>query len=742
MRKFMWFTLGFGAACGVGTYTAPGWWALAAALAALLACGLLLFLARRAKGFRVGLCVCLGLSLGFSWFWTYDALFLSPARQADGETREIALTVRDYPRESAYGYSVDGVISLSGRRYKVRLYASGIQPEPGDTVHVSAQLRLTADGGSQQPTYHRSNGIFLLAYARGEAQVVPGQAGLAEWPANVRWTLNRRISDLFPADTAAFAQALLLGERSGLTYREENAMSLSGISHVVAVSGMHLVILFALVYALTFRHRVISAVIGIPVLFLFSAVAGFTPSVTRSAVMLTLALIAGLVRREYDPPTALAFAALCLLTANPLTAASASFQLSVAAVAGILCFSGRLYRWLTRRVKKGKGWMQRCQRAAANSVAVTLSATAFTAPIVACTFGVMSLVSPVTNLLTLWAVSLAFYGEIAACVLSYLWMPLGRIVAWVVAWLIRYILAVSNFLGELPFAAVFPAESPYLAAWVWFAVLMLGMFALCRFRGKKVFGLGLGAALLLSVALGLAEPLGNRFLVRVLDVGQGQCVVLQAGGKTYVVDCGGDGEDAGEKAARHLQSWGVFHIDGLILTHFDQDHVSGAAHLLDRIPVDRLYLPPSGDEACQTLAAQGGSRTVLVEEDLQLTWDDAVLHIFAPLQQRNGNDSGVSVLFTAGEYDTLITGDMSRQTERLLLETHSLPDIELLVAGHHGAETSTGLPLLRVTRPEVVAISVGDNAYGHPAEQTLARIAGEGCRILRTDQSGTLIFRG
>ena len=142
------------------------------------------------------------------------------------------------------------------------------------------------------------------------------------------------------------------------------------------------------------------------------------------------------------------------------------------------------------------------------------------------------------------------------------------------------------------------------------------------------------------------------------------------------------------------------------------------------------------------MAAQGGSRRVLVEEDLQLTWDDAVLHIFAPLQQRNGNDSGVSVLFTAGEYDTLITGDMSRQTERLLLETHSLPDIELLVAGHHGAETSTGLPLLRVTRPEVVAISVGDNAYGHPAEQTLARIAGEGCRILRTDQSGTLIFRG
>ena len=106
------------------------------------------------------------------------------------------------------------------------------------------------------------------------------------------------------------------------------------MSHIVAVSGMHLSILFALVYALTLRQRVLSALLGIPVAFFFAAVAGFTPSVTRAAVMLSLSLLARLCRREYDPPSALAFAVLVLLLGNPLTAASASFQLSVGAVAG------------------------------------------------------------------------------------------------------------------------------------------------------------------------------------------------------------------------------------------------------------------------------------------------------------------------------------------------------------------------------------------------------------------------
>lgn len=738
MRRLVWFTLGFGAACGVGAYLAPGLWGLGAGVGFGLTCLALLFLSKKRRNLAPIAAVCLGLALGFSWFWVYDGILLRPAREADGATREIVLTASDYPVHGTYGTYVDGTVVLSGRRYQVRLYLNGgVVPEPGDRVRVTARLRLTTDGGEQEPTFHRSNGIFLLAYSQSDSVVERGSQSLDTLPSRLRRAVGQKLTELFPEDTAGFARAILLGDRSGLSYEVRNEMSLAGISHVVAVSGMHLSIFFALIYLLTFRQRVLSAVLGIPALFLFAAVAGFTPSVTRAALMLSVSLLARLLRKEYDPPSALAFAALCLLVWNPVTAASVGFQLSVGAVAGILCFSGRMQKWLTRRLGKKR----RMLRALAASLSVTLGATAFTLPISACTFGVISLVSPVTNLLTLWAVSLVFYGVIAACALGFVWPVGGRAIGWLVSWLIRYILKAAEVLAKAP--AAFPDENPYAAAWVWFAVALLAVFLLGKCRGKLVFALSLCLTLALSMVLGILEPVGESFRVTVLDVGQGQCILLQASGKTYVVDCGGtEGAGAGEKAARHLMSFGTNTIDGLILTHYDKDHVSGVQQLLSRMEVRAVYVPrwEAADE--EGLLTGVEDRVQYVEEDLTLSWEGAELHMFAPLSQTVSNESGLSVLFTTGECDTLITGDMGQRLERRLLETHTLPDLEILVAGHHGSESSTGYPLLRTLRPEVAAISVGRNSYGHPAAETLARLMGEGVSIARTDWQGTLIFRG
>ena len=115
----------------------------------------------------------------------------------------------------------------------------------------------------------------------------------------------------------------------------------------------------------------------------------------------------------------------------------------------------------------------------------------------------------------------------------------------------------------------------------------------------------------------------------VLDVGQGQCILLQTKESTYVVDCGGPaGEGAGEKAARHLLTQGRTRVDGLILTHFDEDHVSGARQLLERLSVERVYMPNAPeDETCTDLAEAAGEGAYFVEEDLHLTMGEAELWI-------------------------------------------------------------------------------------------------------------------
>ena len=118
------------------------------------------------------------------------------------------------------------------------------------------------------------------------------------------------------------------------------------------------------------------------------------------------------------------------------------------------------------------------------------------------------------------------------------------------------------------------------------------------------------------------------------------------------------------------------------------------------------------------------------------------MQIFAPQSNANSNDGSVSVLFTVGTQDTLITGDMGASAEENLLNTHNLPDIELLLAGHHGSKHSTTEAILSALRPEILVISVGKNSYGHPAQEVLQRAADAGCLVLRTDEVGTVVFTG
>ena len=743
MRKLMWFTMGFGVSCALGAWLAPGLWSLVLGAVFLLLYGTLSVLRHRHMALAVGALAALGMAVGILWFCVYDGILLQPARLVDGATRTVELQVRDYPTPTDYGVSVDGRITLEGRNYKCRLYLTEPEelPEPGDRLTVSARLRLTTDGGIHEPTWHRTNGIFLLAYAREDAAITKGEPGLSCLPARIRRSIRTLIHELFPEDTRGFALALLLGDKSQLSYTQRNQLALAGMSHIVAVSGMHLTMAFGLLQILLLRRRIPTCLLGIPAVVLLAAVAGFTPSVNRSAIMVCLSLLAQLLYRDYDPPLALSFGALVLMAVNPLVAASVGFLLSVGAVAGIFCFTGPLSHWLQEKLPKGK--LAKPMGHLSRSVATTMGATVFTAPVGAAAFGTVSLVSPLTNLLSLWAVELVFCGEILACVLGLFAPAVGKGVAWLISWFIRYVLAVGSFFGELPLSVLYTSCNPYGVAWAIFALVLLGLFLLGRYQGKRLFVAGISLGLVLSMLLPALESLREDIRVTVLDVGQGQSVVLQSENRVFLVDCGGDqGEGAGETAARYLLTHGITQLDGLILTHFDDDHISGVIHLTTRIPVTAVYYPNQEEGMACLQALDEITHKVCVTQDIKLTWNQTELYIFAPMSGGSSNESGLSVLFSREKYDTLITGDMGLVQERQLVKYHSLPDVELLVAGHHGSKYSTGEILLDAVTPEVLAISVGDNSYGHPAQAVLDRAMERGIYVRRTDLEGTLIFRG
>ena len=690
--------------------------------------------------------VLFGIGLGFSWFQLYSQFYLSGAVKLDGKTRQITAQCSDYGFPTAYGTAVDGVVWLEGKPYRTRLYFEGnVEFAPGDYVRGEFRFQVTTPGGEIDSASHQSKGIFLLGYQQSDASRAPAEE--TPWyyyHAKLRQQIISLIDGCFSQDTAGFAKALLLGERSGLDYETTTALKMAGIMHIVAVSGLHVSILFGLIRNLSLRRRIPTALIGIPLLILFAAVSGFSPSVNRACIMQILMILATLAEREYDGPTELAFAGLVMLVCNPLVIVSNSFQLSVACVAGIFLFQGRIYSWLLEKMGfVEKRWFKRAGNGLSSSVSVTLGATSFSAPLAAYYFGSVSLVGILTNLLTLWAVSVSFYGIMAVCALASFWPAGGIMLAKAVALLIRYVLATAKLLAEFPLAAVY-TRSVYGIFWLVFVYVLLAVFLLSKKRRAGTLICCGVLGLCLALAASWLEPMTDQCRMTVLNVGQGQSIILQSKGKTYLVDCGGsDDEKAADLAAETLMSQGIFRLDGLIVTHYDRDHAGGVPYLLSRIPTDSLFLPDVLDEegVGTMLAGKTVGSVIYVRENLCLSYGSTELTIFGPVASNSDNESSLAVLFQAAECDILITGDRTDFGERMLMRDFELPRLEILVAGHHGSGSSTGVELLEATRPAIVAISVGDNYYGHPAEELLERLAAYGCLVYRTDYDGNLIFR-
>ena len=744
MRKLVWLTLGFGIASALCAYlwlTKNLW---IGAIMLLAAAPVMLLLKRRIKWLRCAAAVFLGAAAGFLWFQLYASAYLAPVIQLDGNTIMMDIICSDYSYSTGYGSAVDGFMVLEEKPVRVKAYLDGdILAEPGDLLQGTFKFRVTTPGGADEVTAHRGKGIFLLAYQKEEVQLQkPEQAPRWTFPARLRRELLNMLDLHFPADTAGFAKALLLGDRTGISYQTNTAFKLSGISHVIAVSGLHVTILFTLINTLCLKRRWLVAFLGIPVLLLFAAAAGFSPSITRACIMQSLMIAAAVLDREYDGPTELAFSCLVMMAVNPLVITSVSFQLSVGCMIGIFMFSRPIGDCLTEKCLKKDAHFPKAGRWIIGSVSVTLSSMILTIPLAAYYFGTVSLMGILTNLLTLWIISFIFYGILLVCLLHVCVPAAAAIAAWIVAWPIRYVLAVSKALAAFPLSAVYTA-SGCIVAWIAVCYALLLAF-LIRKKKRPIFLLCcVTSSLCMALAASWLLPASDGACLTVLDAGQGQCILFQSEGKTFIVDCGGsNGEKIADTAAELLLSQGVFHLDGLILTHFDGDHSSGAEYLLSRIPTESLIVPDCRDakEALLRLSPLV-SRTVEVEDCLIFAFGGTEISVFGPIVKDSGNESSLAILFHRENCDILITGDRSALGERLLLKTAKIPDVDILIAGHHGSKHSNCQELLDAVKPETVVISVGENNYGHPAKETLDRFAAIGAAVYRTDLQGTITIR-
>ncbi|MCL2587779.1 MAG: DNA internalization-related competence protein ComEC/Rec2 [Oscillospiraceae bacterium] len=706
----------------------------------------------------VALLLAAGFLLGSVWCIGHDFRFVRPAAELDRVRGEITMYVTRLPNETPDFVDVRGrLIQEDGANIPMtlRLDEIGAPIEPGDTITVNAILyRADRSGGDQRVWRNHADGIFLRAFASGGYEIIDSGSRFWYFPQYISRAVIERVEQVFPDDTVGFLKAVLTGDRSSMDPTVQEDLRRSGIAHLVAVSGMHVVLLTSLLVILLGKSRRTTAIV-IPVIFVFAIMTGAAPSTLRAAMMQTMILTAPLFYRETDKMTSLSAALLVVLLLNPLVIASVNLQLSFLAIVGMFGLTPRVQSYLDGIVEAETPQGKWAKKFVNTSVATTLGATAFTTPIIIFHIGNIPLYAPLADLLTVWAATFIFSMGVIVAAVGFVFVPLAQIIAWPTILLVRYLQWVASGISQFPMAVLW-THSGYIQVWVAATAVIVGVYVF--YRGPKpraVLPVSLSAGLLLfCVFLGGLENQSTGLTVTVLDVGQGQAVVLTTSEMTAMVDLGsgrGAGGRAGSVAAEYLFSRNIYSLDILVVTHFHQDHMNGIGHLMRRMPIQRLLIPdrPEGNWAktqLLDLADEWGVSVYIIRNDRVYPSSGGTLTVFAPPNMNTAqipeNNRGLSVLKTVGDFDVLITGDMYADMEQRLVQFVDMPRLQVLVVGHHGSRTSTSVELLEATRPQVAIISAGrDNQHGHPHPEVVVRLHEFGSSIYRTDQSGTITVR-
>ncbi|ATB46982.1 competence protein ComEC [Corallococcus macrosporus DSM 14697] len=565
-------------------------------------------------------------------------------------------------------------------------------------------------------------------------------------------------------DAAALFLTLAAGQRAALDDSWEEAFSRAGLAHVLSVSGLHVAALALMTLAVLRRlvvrtgerwrmldARQVAAPAAVPFVWAYVVFTDNQPPAVRSAVMATVVLLGLALWRRADGLNGLAAAAVVLVAWAPSSVADLSLRLSFLAVFGLVLLSPPLRQALplaepdpaeSRRVHR---WWGQAKETVAQTLCASAAATLAGLPIVAATFGRVSLAGLISNVVALPLCGLLTGLAAGGAALFIVTPSLATPLLWAGAWASELLLVITRLFAAAPLASV---EVPSLG--LLSALYAAGLLTWALGTGRWRLG-GLLAPAAVAAAM-LAPVLTPRPGLRVtfLSVGQGDSVVVSSGGEHLLVDGGGvpGGMDTAERfILPYLKQAGISRLALAVLSHPHPDHALGLASALKQVPTARLWMPAGdgGGPLSRQVAAAAGP--ALVEEvevgHPPLRLGEATLEVLGPpgpdaRELLEGvNDRSVVLLVRHGDVTVLLTGDVEAEGEAELAER--LGPVTVMKAPHHGSRTSSTETLLERTRPRHVVFCVGRrNRYGFPHAEVEARYRALGSECWRTDLHGAV----
>ncbi len=621
--------------------------------------------------------------------------------------------------------------------------------EYGDRLSISGSIEEPPEEGDfSYKDYLADRKIYSLI--SGDITLMKEQSSFYRWLLGIKQALRSTVERLLPDPESGLLVGILLGQDHTLPDYLQEAYRSTGLSHIIVISGFNIsLIAQAMMMASSRLGKQLGLWVSLATILLFALFVGWSPPVTRAAIMGALTIIAQLSGRKSHTPTSLAAATLLMMLISPRILWNVSFQLSFAASAGLIFIEPAI---ANRLALQGNAFST-----FRDLVLSTLVAQLMTLPIAWYHFGELSLIALPANILVLWAQPAILILGGCMTLLGMFWLPLGQLGAALVWPLLRYTNQVVEALATPSWSLItLPQASLW---WILGIYALIGLFIWRRQRQPHdestnsglrlpnwVAMLGLTALALVAITSRLPDGSTHIYF---FDVGQGDAaLVVSPGGRTILIDGGADPALLAARIGETLPYW-QRNIDCVLATHADGDHLTGLVPLAERYDIGlAIESPVMGETALveRWHEALEGRETPIVQahrgQELEIG-DSLHLSILHPsLTEARGDldenrysivaqlDAGVSTLFTA---------DIDMTAESILLAGCDTLDADILKVSHHGAGTASGEAFLDVVSPELAIISVGfDNRYGHPSQECLARLVEAGIDIRRTDLEGTI----
>lgn len=647
------------------------------------------------------------------------------------------------------------------------------EPKVGEYVKVSGFIKSFSSGRNpgefDSRLYYSTQKIEYRIKDASIIQRAGNENRLYETLYQIKYRLEKVLEKNLDSKDSSVMKAILLGDKA---FMDENTKKLykdAGIIHILAVSGLHISILGMGLYKLLKRLRipiVPRAAIPVILMYFYGQMCGMSSSAARAIVMFALSLLAKVIGRTYDLLSALSLVELLLLFDQPLYLYNSGFLFSFGAIVGIGFIMPAIVKLLPRKNRirlkfaddKKDGFFKKIQNYVKSSLIAGLSIFLATVPVYMSFYYVYPIQSLFLNLLILPLMAPLMILGIILMVLGLVLNSRIVIVSAMIHLILKWYEALSMLSSRLPAGRLYLGHASKLQIFVYvLGILVFVTFInkTCNRRNYKWGALLMAASLIFLLASPRPE-----LMISVLDVGQGDGIVVRTKKENYLIDGGStDKKNIGKYTIiPYLYYEGIGTLDAVFVTHEDEDHISGVFEIMDDmenggIRIKNLVMPDVSDsskgENYKRLINRAKELNIPVSyischDRINSAVEIRCLNPVRKMTVEGANAYSMVLYLKYKDFSALFTGDVEGNGESHLIEDikgnqEMLQEITLLKVAHHGSKNSTSREMLGYLDPKIALISCGiDNKYGHPHKELLDRFDEAGTRIYRTDWSGAI----